>query len=356
MQDTEKVLQEKLRPYFNGQARRLELLSKLLLALIKLGTVNYSKLSLAINPVVQLASNVRRIQRFMQQVCFIPKNHIQFVWSLFVPANNWVALSIDRTNWKFGQKNINILMIGISYKGTAIPLIWKLLDKRGNSDQEERIELLEALLSSLNIQQQQQIKCLVADREFIGKEWLSYLKKQSFDFYIRIRSNCLMRKFGQSKTTRVAAVFNQKNFKTLRQKRVLFGHQLYVGGQTKKDKDPFILISNRPISKGKTYYHLRWGIEVFFGACKTRGFNLEDTHVTNLHCLNNLIFLVALAFCWVLKTAEQVIENGYYRLTKTFANRKVKLFSLFRIGFDFLRRRLLHQQSLYYQIKLLSCT
>jgi hypothetical protein len=38
---------------------------------------------------------------------------------------------MDRTNWKFGKANINILTVGISWRGTAIPLVWMLLDKRG---------------------------------------------------------------------------------------------------------------------------------------------------------------------------------------------------------------------------------
>lgn len=41
---------------------------------------------------------------------------------------------MDRTNWKFGEANINILMLGITYKGIAYPLLFSMLDKRGNSN------------------------------------------------------------------------------------------------------------------------------------------------------------------------------------------------------------------------------
>jgi hypothetical protein len=40
---------------------------------------------------------------------------------------------MDRTNWKFGKVNINYLVLGVAYKGMAIPLFWDLLDKKGNS-------------------------------------------------------------------------------------------------------------------------------------------------------------------------------------------------------------------------------
>ena len=46
---------------------------------------------------------------------------------------------MDRTNWKWGKSDIDILTLAIAYKGIAIPIYWELLDKRGNSDTQERI-------------------------------------------------------------------------------------------------------------------------------------------------------------------------------------------------------------------------
>ena len=60
-----------------------------------------------------------------------------------LPEKENLTLIMDRTNWKFGEVNINILMIGISYKNVAIPLLFKMLDKQGNSHTEERIALME---------------------------------------------------------------------------------------------------------------------------------------------------------------------------------------------------------------------
>jgi len=53
-------------------------------------------------------------------------------------GEKWI-LTMDRTNWKFGKANINFLVLGVAYKGMAIPLFWYLLDKRGNSNYSERI-------------------------------------------------------------------------------------------------------------------------------------------------------------------------------------------------------------------------
>jgi len=49
---------------------------------------------------------------------------------------------MDRTNWKLGKHNINILMLGVSYKNVALPLMFRMLDKGGNSHSTERIALM----------------------------------------------------------------------------------------------------------------------------------------------------------------------------------------------------------------------
>jgi hypothetical protein len=55
-------------------------------------------------------------------------------------------LTLDRTNWRWGKKSINILMLAMVYKGIAIPIYWLLLNKRGNSNTRERIALLKRFI------------------------------------------------------------------------------------------------------------------------------------------------------------------------------------------------------------------
>ena len=96
---------------------------------------------------------------------------MQLILNVF-PLPDKLNLAIDRTNWKFGKENINILTAGIVYKGIAIPFLWTCLPKRGNSNSAERISFMETLLTLIPIEQ---ISTLLADREFIGKDWLPWL-------------------------------------------------------------------------------------------------------------------------------------------------------------------------------------
>mgnify|MGYP000848173085 FL=1 len=59
--------------------------------------------------------------------------------------NENLSLGIDRTNRKLGQTDIFILMLGITYQGVAF-LLFKMLNKRGNSNTRERIELIERFI------------------------------------------------------------------------------------------------------------------------------------------------------------------------------------------------------------------
>jgi hypothetical protein len=42
-------------------------------------------------------------------------------------------LAMDRTNWKFGKTDINVLVLAVVYQGVAFPLMFKMLPKFGNS-------------------------------------------------------------------------------------------------------------------------------------------------------------------------------------------------------------------------------
>jgi hypothetical protein len=53
----------------------------------------------------------------------------KFIFSI-LPQKNALILVLDYTNWKFGEKNINILMLSIAYKNVAILLIFKMLNIR----------------------------------------------------------------------------------------------------------------------------------------------------------------------------------------------------------------------------------
>lgn len=103
----------------------------------------------------------------------------------------WV-LSVDRAEWHFGTCVFNILVLGGVHQGVAIPLVWTMLEKPGNANTLERMQLLSRFLEHFG---PIQIAYLTADREFVGQEWFSYLQADPpTPIRIRIRANhCLFK-------------------------------------------------------------------------------------------------------------------------------------------------------------------
>lgn len=99
-------------------------------------------------------------------------------------------LIVDRTNWKRGSKNFNLLTIGNLMENVFMPLYWTQLNKRGNSNTEDRKVLIEGL-SELIEKAGKTIKgsILLADREFVGQLWFEYLLSKQLSFVIRLRAN-----------------------------------------------------------------------------------------------------------------------------------------------------------------------
>ena len=164
---------------------RIRLLCLVIIALCKVRSVNYSKLSTAFDNCANASSNFRRIQRFMEKVDLPMMVVAKFIFQI-LPNKDSVVLLLDRTNWKLGNKNINILMLAISYKNVSFPLMFKILDKRGNSSSQERIDLINDFIRWFGADC---IDCLIADREFVGQKWVGYLNEKNIRYFIRIRNN-----------------------------------------------------------------------------------------------------------------------------------------------------------------------
>ena len=228
---------------------RIKLMALLLHALCVVQTVSLHKLADAMPTAVDKDSNLRRLQRFFARYVLDLDIIARMIFSL-LPVKTGLVLSMDRTNWKFGEFNINILMLGITYKGIAFPLIFSLLPKRGNSNREERKKIMEHFIRLFGAEC---IDSLVADREFIRKEWTGWLNSHRIRYYIRIRQN--------------------------------------------------FICFNRPESAILTYKK-RWEIETAFRAMKSSGFNIEDTHMRDMDRIERLVAMVCMALVWAYLVGE----------------------------------------------------
>lgn len=180
-------LRDILNGYFGWNKARMTCFVSMLLALYKVRTINLTELACGFLSPATIDSRYKRIKRFFKDFKIDFPLVASWVIQFFGLTNQQLYLSMDRTNWQWGKKNINILMLSITYKGIAIPLFWSLLDKKGNSNTKERIAIMGRFFAQFG---KDNIAGLLADREFIGSDWFMWLKKERIHFIIRIKKIC----------------------------------------------------------------------------------------------------------------------------------------------------------------------
>ena len=70
--------------------------------------------------------------------------------------------------------------------------------------------------------------------------------------------------------------------------------------------DDFLIVVSSGVGQQQVFEHYarRWEIETLFGCLKSRGFNLEDTHLIDPQRISKLFALLALLFVWTYHTGE----------------------------------------------------
>ena len=245
---------------FNWNKARVSCFAKMLLALLTTRTVNLNKIACSMSSKAEQTSRYRRLQRFFAEFVIDFEIIAGLIFRLFFVIDGQWYLTMDRTNWQWGKANINILTLGIAFKGIAIPIYWTLLDKKGNSDTQERISLIQKFIHSFG---KKCIAGLLADREFIGTEWFGWLLTEQIPFWIRVKDN-LCTTNSRGRPIKIKDLFRDlplHHERALYGKRSILGHDLYVAGLRLPDNDYLIIVTPDYPGLAISKYSWRWEIE-----------------------------------------------------------------------------------------------
>ena len=258
-------------------------------------------------------------------------------------------LVLDGTSWHTPTGPIHLLTLCVLYDGVAVPILWTDLAKKGASSVAERKRLLDAAFARYDLRGM----CLLADREYIGPEWFTYLADNGLDFCIRSRDYAYFRDVeaggrlpGRIREA-IAAV--RRSRKPNKARAYAFrlspdGPRLYF--VIARNPDPkagervmYLVTTVCERANGTVARYLkRWSIEHCFRQLKSNGFDLERVNLATGHRRRLLIAAVVLAY------AVSVTEGlrTYRRLVpvKTHGTdaRSYPAVSVFRHGLDRLSR------------------
>lgn len=341
-------LREILSNFFDWHKCRLDCLGQIIQALFIVRTINLTQVASAFKSQVKEESSYRRVCRFFTGFSFDMSRIVLLVFRMFSLGER-CTLILDRTNWKWGQTPINILMLSIAYKGIGIPLFWVVLNLEGNSCAEDRIDLLNRVVERLGTSK---IEALLADREFVGTQWFLFLIEQKIPFIIRVKQNSVV-EIGESGKLPIGRLRKWLSRKKIVNYPVnLWGLSLYVSIEKRRGaKEQMIVVSNFLFEDPLWMYRRRWEIETMFGCLKTRGFRMEDTHITDPDKIERVVFVLAIAFCWAYRTGD--IQDRIQAIEVKTHGRKAR--SLFREGLNLIRRAIFGKLGLRKFRRLLLC-
>ena len=310
---------------------RQKFVSQFVIALLKSRNVQFGEVAQHLNDAVKVASNETRIQDFFRETDLTYFVLAQLLLSL-LPTQGKLRLCLDRTEWDFGQCQVNILLVTVGQGTFQVPLYWELLDNRsGNSNATDRIALLQVCVQLLG---KDRIGLVLGDREFVGQQWFKWLKDNHLNFVMRLPRHHLLT-FPMGRQRAIAdlglGVGQTRRFAHCQVDGV-WG-QVYV--KALANNDFLFLFASAGLGWLDQLYAKRWTIEQCFQNLKGRGFNLEATHLRCRHKLRKLVALVSLAYACCLSVgtlAEQQVKpiarkNHGYRAT-----------SLSRHGLNILRQ------------------
>jgi hypothetical protein len=334
----------------------IKFIAEFVIVLIQTRDINLTEIALAMCGDSKLKSCYRRLQRFFKDTELCSKALVKMLITLANLEGQKLTIILDRTNWKFGKKHINILVLSVEKAGFAVPLLWSILDnKGGNSNVVQRSELLEKFINIVGVNA---IDKLLADREFVGDKWLNFLSKNRIKFYVRIRSDITIGRCEKELVTASSKVKDLKNNETLILKgerhlgKEYLGPKVRIGALRNNKGDLVIIATNDDPQLALEVYRDRWAIENLFGALKTRGFNFENTHMTEPQKITKLLALLAIAFtlCHVLGICCNTIEPIKFK--KSDGRKRI---SFFRYGLDYLRQMILSPHLIFTKLRDIYC-
>jgi hypothetical protein len=324
-------LREALNENIQGSRHAIKFIAQFVSALLKTRTSNLVKVANSFDSEVEAESVYRQIQRFLKN-----ENKVTINLLKLLKLDGKLKILIDRTEWKFGSTWVNILTLSVAYKNVAIPVLWEVVNHKGNATAAEHTAIIKKFVKEFGANR---ILRVYADREFGSYELFSYLIENKIDFHIRLKTS---HKSGGKSFLQIWRNVQDKVKLRGKVKIEVFGLEIFVScvKYQKDGKTEYLIVASGERNREAIEeYKVRWQIETMFGCLKSRGFNFEETHLTQPEKISKLLMLLGLGLLLSILMGEfqvEILKKVKMKLKKN--KRYAK--SLFRIGLDALQNLL----------------
>lgn len=211
-----------------------------------------------------------------------------------------------------------------------MPLFFVELDKAGNSNTSERIDLLEKFNKIFGFNR---INSLMADREFVGNAWFKKLSENKIPYFIRIKENTLF-PWGEEFIHAQHFFSHLKGQQNRLIEKEMYGDTAYFAGTLSEAGDLVIVVTNQGLTATQILnkYRERWSIEELFNKLKTSGFHWENTHMKEAKRLVSLLIIL----CFALIISHLMVQKTKIPWKKTLGYPLYSQFKQGLINFQFI--------------------
>ena len=288
---------------------------------------------------VKKLSLSRRLSRFLKnEAVGVADWYARSAQGLIASAASGGQLNLVLDTTKVSSAH-RLLCIGVAYQRRTLPLIWDWVGHRkGHCTVNQQLALrqnLQALIPS------GVCVSLVGDGEFGNWRILALLDDWGWNYALRQAKNTQILQ-GEARTAhRLDQLPIQRGqiriWRNVRLTEKVYLTNLLVVWRA-SEKEPIFLATNQTcVKKAWRLYKRRMWIEEMFGDMKGHGFDLEKTRLRHPARLNRLILAVSLVYLWRVSVGEHVLVHN---LAAEIDRSERRDLSIFRLGWDFLKRRL----------------
>jgi len=284
-------------------------------------------------------SLVKRLSRWLQ-------NESVDVMAWYMPWANWLIRSassggqlhliVDTTKVTSAHR---LLCVAVGYQRRALPVIWDWVGHRkGHCTVQAQLTLwhrLQALIPD-DIQ-----VTIVGDGEFGNVLVLELFDAWGWRYTLRQAKNTIVVLDRVDYACRMDAIQISRGqtrfYKHVQCTRACYPTHLVIIWRSTEAEPIYLATNQASVLAAWRIYKKRMWIEAMFGDMKGNGFDLERSRLTHPDRLNRLMLAVSLVYIWLISVGEHVIQHKW---TSEVDRNDRRDLSIFRMGWDFIERRL----------------
>lgn len=233
-----------------------------------------------------------------------------------------------------------MLMVSVVYAQRAIPIGWLVVaGEKGHFPTETHLELIRAVKTQIP---ETATVIFLGDGEFDSPELQAEVAGYAWDYACRTAKNIQVQvneewlSLAELGVTHGQRVFRkQVNFT-----KAAYGPVTVIAWWGARYKEPIYLVSNMSsVQRACDWYRKRMRIETFFSDQKSRGFQLDRSHLSDPDRVQRLMVAASLAYLWIIYLGVVAQKDDWIPII----HRKHRCdLSLFQLGLRLLDYFLVH--------------